>query len=150
MELEDVSFQFLREITDGFSEERILGEGAFGVVYKGVTKNGDDVAVKIFKLPNVNVNHDLKQFQNEFYNLTKLKHENIVQILGYCYEIEKKPFIMDGSKLFVDEIHIALCFEYLHNGSLQKHLSGTMQLHFWYVLIKNYLYFHSIHNPFAF
>ena len=34
MELEDVSFQFLREITDGFSEERILGEGAFGVVYK--------------------------------------------------------------------------------------------------------------------
>jgi len=46
MELEDVSFQFLREITDGFSENRILGEGAFGVVYKGVTKNGDDVAVK--------------------------------------------------------------------------------------------------------
>ena len=34
MELEDVSFQFLREITDGFSEERILGQGAFGVVYK--------------------------------------------------------------------------------------------------------------------
>ena len=31
MELEDVSFQFLQEITDGFSEERILGEGAFGV-----------------------------------------------------------------------------------------------------------------------
>jgi len=145
MELEDVSFQFLREITDGFSEERILGEGAFGVVYKGVTKNGDDVAVKIFKLPNVNVNHDLKQFQNEFYNLTKLKHENIVQILGYCYEIEKKPFIMDGSKLFVDEIHIALCFEYLHNGSLQKHLSGTMQLHFWYVLIKK-LFIFSFHS----
>ena len=34
MELEDVSFHFLREITDGFSENRILGEGAFGVVYK--------------------------------------------------------------------------------------------------------------------
>ena len=34
MELEDVSFQFLREITDDFSENRILGEGAFGVVYK--------------------------------------------------------------------------------------------------------------------
>jgi len=34
MELEDVSFQFLREITDDFSENRILGEGTFGVVYK--------------------------------------------------------------------------------------------------------------------
>jgi len=39
MELEDVSFQFLREITDGFSEERILGQGAFGVVYKMIFMN---------------------------------------------------------------------------------------------------------------
>jgi hypothetical protein len=31
---EDLSFQFIREITDDFSEKRILGEGAFGVVYK--------------------------------------------------------------------------------------------------------------------
>ena len=36
--------------------------------------------------------------------------------------------------MFVDETHIAVCFEYLHNGSLEKYLSGTMQLHFWYVL----------------
>jgi len=90
MELEDVSFQFLQEIADGFSEKRILGEGAFGVVYKGVTKNGDDVAVKKLKLRDVNL--DFKQFQNEFYNLTKLKHQNIVQILGYCFETEKKTF----------------------------------------------------------
>ena len=34
MEIEDLSFKFLWEITDGFSEERKLGEGAFGVVYK--------------------------------------------------------------------------------------------------------------------
>jgi hypothetical protein len=34
MELEDVTFQLLRQITDDFSDERILGRGAFGVVYK--------------------------------------------------------------------------------------------------------------------
>jgi len=34
MELEDVPFQLLQEITEGFSEKQILGEGAFGVVYK--------------------------------------------------------------------------------------------------------------------
>jgi len=34
MVLEDLPFQFIREITDDFSEERVLGEGAFGVVYK--------------------------------------------------------------------------------------------------------------------
>jgi len=104
--------------------------------------------VKKLKLRDANL--DLKQFQNEFYNLTKLRHQNVVQILGYCYEIEKNPFVMpDGSKVFVDETHIALCFEYLHNGSLEKHLSGTMQLHFWYVLKENCLYFHFINNLFA-
>ena len=117
-------------------------------IWQGVTKNGDDVAVKKLKLRDVNL--DFKQFQNEFYNLTKLKHQNVVQILGYCYETEEKPFIMpDGSKVFVDELHIALCFEYLHNGSLEKHLSGTMQLHFWYVLKQNCIYFHFINNLFA-
>ena len=34
MDAEDIPFQILREITDGFSEERKLGQGAFGVVYK--------------------------------------------------------------------------------------------------------------------
>ncbi|CAL4988562.1 unnamed protein product [Urochloa decumbens] len=123
MELEDdVSFQFLREITDGFSEEQIIGKGAFGVVYKGVTKNGDDVAVKKLNLRDVHL--DYKQFQNEFFNLMKLKHENIVEILGYCYEIVEKPFIMpDGSKVSVEETYTALCLEYMHNRSLQQHLS---------------------------
>jgi hypothetical protein len=36
MELEDVTFQLLRQITDDFSDERILGRGAFGVVYNAV------------------------------------------------------------------------------------------------------------------
>ena len=73
------------------------------------------------------VNLELKQFQNEFYNLKKLKHQNIVQILGYCYETKKKAFIKpDGSNVFADEIYMKRsCLEYLHNGSLQKHLSGT-------------------------
>jgi serine/threonine protein kinase len=105
-----------------------------------VTKNGEDVAVK--KLKPCDVMLDYKQFRNEFYNLRKLKHENIVQILGYCYETKEQSFIMpDGSKISADERYTALCFEYLHNGSLQKHLSGTLLLHFQYVLEKYWALF---------
>ncbi|CAO2141449.1 unnamed protein product, partial [Urochloa humidicola] len=71
---EDVAFQVLKEITNDFSQERIIGKGAFGVVYKGVTRNGGDVAVKM--LHDVNPDLDDKQFQNEFCNLTILRHKN--------------------------------------------------------------------------
>jgi serine/threonine protein kinase len=92
--------------------------------WQGVTKDGQDVAVK--KLKPCHIDLDNKQFRNELDTLTKLKHQNIVKVLGYCYETKIKPFIMpDGSKVFVDEINTALCFEYMHNGSLKKHLSGT-------------------------
>ncbi|CAO2148610.1 unnamed protein product [Urochloa humidicola] len=121
MEPEDVTFQVLKDVTNAFSEERKLGEGAYGVVYRGVTKNGEEVAVK--KLRDVNPDLDDKQFQNEFYNLMKLKHNNIVQILGYCYETEQIPVEHNGRILLAEKTYRVLCFEYLHNGSLQKHIS---------------------------
>jgi serine/threonine protein kinase len=98
-----------------------------------VTRNGEDVAVKKLKLCDMNLND--KQFQTELNNLRKLEHQNIVRILGYCYETEKKPCNMpDGSKIYLEETHRALCFEYLDNGSLQEHLSGMLTLHSQYAL----------------
>jgi serine/threonine protein kinase len=94
-----------------------------------VTRNGDNVAVKKLKLCEANLND--KQFQTELNNLRKYDHQNIVHVLGYCYETEKISFNKpDGSKVYLEETHIALCFEYLDNGSLQKYLSGMLTLHF--------------------
>ena len=70
----------------GFNLYRVL----MPYIWQGVTKNREDVAVKMLKIRDPNL--DSKQFQNEFYNLKKLSHPNIVQVLGYCYETEKKPF----------------------------------------------------------
>ncbi|XP_012700956.1 putative disease resistance protein At1g58400 isoform X2 [Setaria italica] len=137
MELEDVTFQVLKDVTNGFSEKQKLGEGAYGVVYRGLTKNGEEVAVK--KLRDVNPDLDDKQFQNEFYNLMKLKHNNIVQILGYCYEIEQISIEHNGRIVLAEKTYRALCFEYLHNGSLQKHISDEhcgLDWHTRYKIIK--------------
>ncbi|KAL6640387.1 hypothetical protein ACP70R_021510 [Stipagrostis hirtigluma subsp. patula] len=116
-----MSLESIKEITNNFSEERKLGSGTFGEVYKGV-QNGKEVAVKMLHL--MPGHDDLEQFKREFENLWRLKHQNVVQLLGYCYEIRLEYVELgDGKTVFAQNIYRALCFEYMQNGSLQKHLS---------------------------
>ncbi|KAL6870932.1 hypothetical protein ACP4OV_014780 [Aristida adscensionis] len=116
-----MSLESLKEITDNFSEERKLGSGAFGKVYKGV-HDGKQIAVKMLHLtPGID---DLDQFKREFENLWRVGHQNVVELLGYCYEIRLEFVELgDGKTAFGQNIYRALCFEYMHNGSLKKHLS---------------------------
>nr|ACS49626.1 protein kinase-1 [Oryza coarctata] len=72
----DLTYQLLEEITDGFSEERKLGKGRFGAVYKGKHKNGDEIAAKI--LHDDSQGFDDEKFDNEFENLMRFKHPNII------------------------------------------------------------------------
>lgn len=88
-----------------------------------MTTNGNVVAVKIFQ--GCTSDPDDRQFRNEFYNLTKVKHKNIVRVLGYCYDTKKTRIEYDGRTVLGEETHKALCFEYL-NGSLQNHISGML------------------------
>lgn len=111
---------FLSEITDGFSNERKLGSGAFGVVYKGILQDGQEIAVK--KLgENSPVTPD-KQFQNEVGNLMAIQHENIVKLIGFCYETQKKVVEHNGRYILADTIESLLCYEYVQKGSLEKYL----------------------------
>ncbi|XP_015697969.1 probable serine/threonine-protein kinase nek2 [Oryza brachyantha] len=121
--LTGLTFRILEEITNGFSEERKLGQGAYGTVYKGELKNGDEIAVKM--LHNT-LEFDDSQFENEFKNLMSLKHPNIVRLVGYCYETHHKHTEYKGRLVFAEIIHRALCFEYMPGGSLENHLSDEL------------------------
>nr|ACM17529.1 protein kinase domain containing protein-2 [Oryza australiensis] len=121
MDPTDITFRLLEEITDGFSEERKIGQGAYGTVYKGEFRNGKEIAVKM--LHNDTLGFDDKQFENEFQNLMRLEHPNIVRLVAYCYETQHKHAEYKGRIVFAAIIHRALCFEYLTGGSLENHLS---------------------------
>lgn len=87
-------------------------------------QDGEEIAVKLLHL--TRGQDDLSQFMKEFDNLRRLRHQNVVLLLGYCYEI-KSEFVDYGEKLIrAENIYRALCFEYLHNRSLQRHLHGMM------------------------
>uniref|UniRef100_A0ACD5ZKF4 Uncharacterized protein n=2 Tax=Avena sativa TaxID=4498 RepID=A0ACD5ZKF4_AVESA len=120
-----LTFGVLQEITDNFSEERVLGQGTYGKVYKGILENGEEIAVKM--LHNNMQGIDDKKFKHEFDNLMMLDHKNTVRLVAYCYETRRQHTEFKGERVFGETTYKALCFEYMHMGSLQRHLYDESQ-----------------------
>ncbi|KAM0888625.1 hypothetical protein ACQ4PT_028210 [Festuca glaucescens] len=132
-----LTIRVLQEITDDFSDERKIGQGAYGKVYVAKLESGQDIAVKM--LYNNTPGIDDVQFQREFENLMRLQHHNIVRLVGYCYETQHQPMQYMGKTIFAERTYRALCFEYMQNGSLQKHISDEcdgLDWHTRYKIIK--------------
>ena len=73
---------------------------------------------------------DDNEFQNEFGHHFKLKHDNIVRLVGFCHESKGRDVIEHEGKFVIPEKRYRiLCFEYMPNGSLQMHLCGMLFLH---------------------
>ncbi|VAI18405.1 unnamed protein product [Triticum turgidum subsp. durum] len=118
----DFTFQLLKQITNDFSEDNRIGVGGYGLVYKGTLDSGEVIAVKKLYYKHPGLDSD-KQFQNECTNLMRVRHQNIVRLVGYCHEIRHKCVEHNGKYVFAMVEDRALCFEYLEGGSLDKHLS---------------------------
>ncbi|GLT37498.1 hypothetical protein SLA2020_118110 [Shorea laevis] len=90
--------------TKGFKDKGLLGTGGFGRVYKGVLPTSKlEVAVK-------RVSHESRQGMREFVaeivSIGRLRHRNLVQLLGYCRR----------------KTELLLVYDYMPNGSLDKYL----------------------------
>ncbi|KAL5204178.1 hypothetical protein ABZP36_009049 [Zizania latifolia] len=115
--------QILEEITNNFSDEREIGRGSFGVVYKGVLANGEVVAVKKLQERVTAISQD-KQFKNEAGNLIALNHRNVVKLIGYCYEKRLEVVEKNRKFYYLETPKQLLCYEYLPRGSLEKYIYG--------------------------
>lgn len=114
----DIKFHLLETTTNNFSDELKVGRGGYGDVYKGVY-NGEEIAVKkLHQLQGL----DDSAFDNEFRNLTKVNHQNVVRLLGYCYESRYKYVPHNGELIRAKIMERILCFEYMQGGSLDKHI----------------------------
>jgi interleukin-1 receptor-associated kinase 1/coatomer subunit beta' len=141
----------LEEIMDGFSEHRKLGGGTYGDVYLGVHKDGEKIAVKVLKN---DLDLDDMEFEKEYHNIASLHHKNIVRLIGYCNETRKEFITYNERIVLAEKTKRMLCFEYMHNGSLDKFISDESNEHNWltrYAIIKGISegleYLHEKLNP---
>ncbi len=99
---------------DCLSEDNIIGRGGAGTVYKGVMPSGEIVAVKRLAGEGKGASHD-HGFSAEIQTLGKIRHRNIVRLLGCCSNHETN----------------LLVYEYMPKGSLgellhSKEKSGNL------------------------
>lgn len=98
------TFRELATATKNFRDETFIGQGGFGIVYKGtIAKINQVVAVK--RLDTTGVQGE-KEFLVEVLMLSLLRHSNLVNMIGYCAEGDQR----------------LLVYEYMPLGSLESHL----------------------------
>lgn len=97
----EYSYKDLQKGTCNFTT--LIGQGAFGPVYKAKMSTGETVAVKVLATDS---KQGEKEFQTEVMLLGRLHHRNLVNLIGYCAE--------KGQHMLI--------YVYMSKGSLASHL----------------------------
>ncbi|XP_074380716.1 G-type lectin S-receptor-like serine/threonine-protein kinase At4g27290 isoform X2 [Apium graveolens] len=101
-------FKTLANATNNFSFDCKLGEGGFGPVYKGILRDGQEIAVKRHSSDST---QGTEEFKNEVSCIAKLQHRNLVRLLGWSTK--------EGERMLI--------YEYMPNKSLDYFIFGDVE-----------------------
>uniref|UniRef100_A0A2N9H3K0 non-specific serine/threonine protein kinase n=1 Tax=Fagus sylvatica TaxID=28930 RepID=A0A2N9H3K0_FAGSY len=112
--LKPFTYSELKNATRNFRPDSLLGKGGFGYVYKGwidehtlgAGKPGCGMIVAVKKLNSAGLKGHNNEWLCEVNRFSQLHHPNLVKLIGYCLEGDKR----------------LLVYEYMPKGSLENHL----------------------------
>ncbi|KAI3929030.1 hypothetical protein MKX01_029559 [Papaver californicum] len=96
----------LEHSTSSFSESNVIGEGGFGLVYKGLLQDGSIVAIKR------RIHDPTQTFIHEVENIGRIHHKHLVRLIGYSQENHQQ----------------LLVYEYLPNCNVGNHIYDSKGL----------------------
>ncbi|EFH47171.1 hypothetical protein ARALYDRAFT_486919 [Arabidopsis lyrata subsp. lyrata] len=96
-------YRDLYAATDGFKENRIVGTGGFGVVYRGNISSSSSEQIAVKKIT-PNSMQGVREFVAEIESLGRLRHKNLVNLQGWCKHRND----------------LLLIYDYIPNGSLDS------------------------------
>ncbi|GJU98457.1 kinase-like domain, phloem protein 2-like protein [Tanacetum coccineum] len=101
-----LSLQNIKLATQAFSQENIIAHGGFWNVYKGVTQTHGPNVIAAKRLERKSAEGEA-EFMTELEILMEYKHENVINLVGYCDEEDEKIIV----------------YKFASRGSLDKYLS---------------------------
>ena len=124
-------------------EDRIIGRGSIGTVYRATMSDGITIAVK--KLHTLERMRDAEEFEADMRSLDNLQHRNLVMLQGYYLSTTLKlilsEFVPNGT--LSDYLHrnpSAMPLTWLQRSTIGLGIArGLVQLHcnHWYVTCEN-------------
>lgn len=102
------TYKELRLATGNFHRSNKIGEGGFGVVYKGTFRDGTMAAIKVLSADS---RQGLREFLAEIETIAEIEHEHLVKLYGCC----------------VEDKHRILVYGYLENNNLAQALNGGVR-----------------------
>ncbi|CAL5036213.1 unnamed protein product [Urochloa decumbens] len=104
-------YRELAAATNNFAEDEKLGRGGFGSVYRGkLAVSGEERPVATKMLSSESSEQGRKEFEAEVRIISRLKHRNLVQLLGWCDSRRNG---------------LLLVYELVAKGSLDRHLHSS-------------------------
>ncbi|XP_039029305.1 cold-responsive protein kinase 1-like isoform X2 [Hibiscus syriacus] len=98
-------YKELKMATGNFNYSNKIGEGGFGIVYKGTFRDGTVAAIKVLSSDS---RQGVREFLTEINVIADIENENLVKLHGCCVEGD----------------HRILVYGYLENNSLAQTLLG--------------------------